>query len=325
MRIRQGLALALVGILFPAAALAQNRRPADARPGWLGIRCSVTVVSSNGRTSVTISVGEVVPGSPAEQSGLRTGDRIVSIDGRRMGRDCNEIGRDIDAGDTVTLHVQSGDREREITLVAAERPQEYFSLRRVPNDEVVWLSGDSLRRMVRIMSDSFRIRIDSMFGDSVLFRDFSLRAAPPGGIALGRRLSSDSVLRIFPFNDSLFLNRGLRLEFPRSDEMPLITRFELLGHRGVAGAELTQINAGLAQYFGTREGLLVTNVGPGTPADRAGLQAGDVLTRIDGRAVRDIEDFRTALVRRGSQPLKLEIIRKQRPLTLEFDLRAARE
>jgi predicted metalloprotease with PDZ domain len=316
--IKHLLALALVGLLVPAATLAQNRRPAPVKPGWLGIRCNIKVVSTNGRATITISVGEVVPGSPAEHSGLKTGDRIISVDGRNMGRDCGEMGRDIEAGDTITLHLQSGDREREVTLVAAERPAEYYTLTRVPSDEMIWLSGDSLRRMVRIMTDSFRIRIDSLYGDSVMFREFPR-------IAYGRRIQADSLRRIFPFNDTILFNRGMRFEFPRPDEVPLITRFEMLGHRGVAGAELTELNPGLAQYFGTREGLLVTNVGPDTPADRAGLEAGDVLIRIDGRAVSEVEDFRMAVLRRGGQPLKLEIIRKQKPVTLEFDPRSPRD
>ena len=60
---------------------------------------------------------------------------------------------------------------------------------------------------------------------------------------------------------------------------------------------------------GVREGLLVERVTPNTPAARAGLQAGDVVTAADARSVGDIADLRRALRgREGS--VKLEVVRK---------------
>ncbi len=58
-----------------------------------------------------------------------------------------------------------------------------------------------------------------------------------------------------------------------------------------------------------REGLLVERVTTGTPAARAGLQAGDVVIAADGRPVGDIADLRRAL--RGREgTVKLDLVRK---------------
>ena len=46
------------------------------RPGFLSYEYSATAGA--------MKVGEVLPGSPADQAGLRSGDRIVAIDGRRL-------------------------------------------------------------------------------------------------------------------------------------------------------------------------------------------------------------------------------------------------
>jgi membrane-associated protease RseP (regulator of RpoE activity) len=315
-RIGHTFTWALLGLLIPSLIVAQRSgsRTTESRPGWLGIRCNVMIVRDGGRTNVTVEVGEVLAGSPAEQSGLKRGDRIVRIDGRTLSQDnCGAIGRDIEVGDTVRLQMQDGDRTRTVTIIAAERPAEYFSLWRAPlPDDFVWsFRGDSVRRMMRLQLDSALLRIDRVFGDTVW--EF-----PRGTFRYGFRL--DTLARLMPFGDTVG-GRRLRVEvLPRPGEMPRfdIERFEMLGLRSVGGAQFTEVNPGLAQYFGTDEGLLVTSVAPGTPAARAGLEAGDVLTRINGQPVDDVSDFRTAIQRRGDQPLKLEIVRMKKSMTLDF-------
>lgn len=65
--------------------------------------------------------------------------------------------------------------------------------------------------------------------------------------------------------------------------------------RARLGVQLDELTPQLAEYFGARDGVLVTSVTPGTPAEAAGLRAGDVITAIDGAAVRDREDVVDAL------------------------------
>jgi S1-C subfamily serine protease len=54
-----------------------------------------------------VLIGQVIPGSPAEQAGLREGDVIVEIDGQPI-RDAEQVQQLVDAagvGKTLTLRV----------------------------------------------------------------------------------------------------------------------------------------------------------------------------------------------------------------------------
>jgi carboxyl-terminal processing protease len=71
-----------------------------------------------------LSILRVIPGSPAEQSGIRPGDRIVSIDGRPTARLSAEAAANLlqgEAGSTVTLAVSTpphpeGTRPRQVSI-----------------------------------------------------------------------------------------------------------------------------------------------------------------------------------------------------------------
>lgn len=54
------------------------------------------------------------------------------------------------------------------------------------------------------------------------------------------------------------------------------------------GVEVTDVGPQLAEYFGVDRGVLVTMVASGSVAAEAGLQAGDVLTAIDGKPIDDV-------------------------------------
>jgi regulator of sigma E protease len=83
----------------------------------------LTVVFLFGVRLATLGVGEVSTGSPADLAGLRAGDRIVAIDGQRLG-EFNELYDGIQESDgrQVTLTVE---REGESRVIAVT-PTHYF-------------------------------------------------------------------------------------------------------------------------------------------------------------------------------------------------------
>lgn len=83
----------------------------------------------------------------------------------------------------------------------------------------------------------------------------------------------------------------------------------LVGLNRVAGAELRTLNPELAPYFQVAEGLLVTSVTPGTPAEEAGLLSGDVVVSVNGMAVTSVERLREALSRSRSETT-LTVVRR---------------
>jgi|GEM_PF-471965 len=97
-------------------------------------------------------------------------------------------------------------------------------------------------------------------------------------------------------------SRQRRVLFPRADMDPCVrlhTESEgemhvlVLGAGGcIDGVRLTEMNDGLATYFGTDSGVLVTEVVDGSSL---GLVAGDVILRVGARDVEDSGDVRRIL------------------------------
>ena len=92
----------------------------------------------------------------------------------------------------------------------------------------------------------------------------------------------------------------------------------LVGRDRVAGARLTPINPQLGAYFGSERGLLVVDVGGGTPAADAGIEPGDVILSIAGREVSTVDEARLHLAEAtpGPEPVAVALLRKGRRLTV---------
>ncbi len=64
--------------------------------------------------------------------------------------------------------------------------------------------------------------------------------------------------------------------------------------RGWLGIEISNLTPELAEGFGFKgtDGVLVNEVMPGTPAEKAGMKAGDIITEYDGKKVTDMQELR---------------------------------
>jgi serine protease Do len=81
--------------------------------------------------------------------------------------------------------------------------------------------------------------------------------------------------------------------------------------RGAIGVTfLDQSNSALLRSFGADHGVVVNNIEPGSPAERAGLKMGDVILAIDGRSIRSGDELVDIVSesRIGSM-LKLDVLR----------------
>jgi serine protease Do len=85
---------------------------------------------------------------------------------------------------------------------------------------------------------------------------------------------------------------------------------------GIDGEPLTQQ---LAQYFGVEDGVLVMTVHPHTPAERAGMKAGDVILKVNGTPVSSPREI-SALLRPGRKPMSFTVMRNHKEITLSVDL-----
>jgi membrane-associated protease RseP (regulator of RpoE activity) len=89
--------------------------------------------------------------------------------------------------------------------------------------------------------------------------------------------------------------------------------------RGYLGVELTELTPELRAHFGAPQdaGVMVARVAPGSPAEKAGIQVGDIITNLDGKPVESSWDVR-ARVRAlaDGATLPLEVQRQGKPLSL---------
>lgn len=308
MKIRTWLAAVALALAVPAAARAQDRGN-----GYMGI------LFGDGDEG-WVRVDEVLPGSPADHAGIREGDVVVRLNGRAATQEAVEGLRDhLSRGDTVRLRIRRDGREEERVVVAAARQRQVVIDRGGGDRQVVVLPPGAGRRIVvemdsvmpnldslRFHLDSLRTRLRGMARDSVLI------------------IRMDTLVRVFRDSLSAAMPRWNR-EFQRigSDTWVLPYMLEF-GPRSLAGAEFTEMNEGLGRYFHTREGLLVLQVGPETPAGRAGLQAGDVVVEADGHRVKEMGDLRQAFAHSNGQEVHLTVLRDgaRRQLNVRWDPRA---
>jgi serine protease Do len=84
------------------------------------------------------------------------------------------------------------------------------------------------------------------------------------------------------------------------------------------GIEGEPVDSQLAEYFGVKQGVLVRSVAAGSPAEKAGLKAGDVLTKIGDRPVttpRDLSSYLRSQHPQGKQ-VPILLMRDHKELSL---------
>ncbi len=89
---------------------------------------------------------------------------------------------------------------------------------------------------------------------------------------------------------------------------------------GIVGEDLS---GQLAEYFGVpdNEGVLVREVRRGTPAEKAGLKAGDVILRVNGERIRTLAELREKLrSRREEKTVRLDVLRRGQSLSLNVEI-----
>jgi serine protease Do len=131
------------------------------------------------------------------------------------------------------------------------------------------------------------------------------------------------------FDDLADLGREFRFAVPRvvpprpptppnPPSPPMVWNFDELVGRGRLGISIESLSPQLADYFGTKDGVLVSSVSDDSAAAKAGMKAGDVITSFNSSAVSDAQDLRRRIQNlNDGDEFTVTVTRDRKPLTLK--------
>lgn len=267
-------------------------------------------------------VGVAVAGLVAQTTGRveRSRPRVLMLDGR--GGQLGVVVEDLDAaGLKAAGSATSGVR---IEDVDEDSPAAKAGLRE--GDIVVEVDGERVRsarqfaRLIQETPDGRNVKLGIVREGQRQTIDVT-----PEARAFGYGLDSDLIGRD--------IARGLRELEPRIRELePRMREFRfdgplrfdldnwpgLTSPRGRLGIQLKELPPQLAEYFGVKEGgVLVSSINKDSPAEKAGLKAGDVITSINGDRVRTTDDLIDELRDVEGRDLTIGIVRDKKESTLK--------
>jgi serine protease Do len=70
---------------------------------------------------------------------------------------------------------------------------------------------------------------------------------------------------------------------------------------GILGEELGE-EPQFAEFFGVKEGILVKAISANSPAEKAGMKAGDVVVKVDDRHIASARDLQRAIRAAENKP-----------------------
>jgi len=112
--------------------------------------------------------------------------------------------------------------------------------------------------------------------------------------------------------------QGLGFAMPANTVVQVYNDLISPNHKVVRGSIGIQFRQGLSEsvnrVYGFHNGVLVQEVQPGGPADKAGLKPGDIIVTIDGRSIKDGDDLVAEIAgRRPGSTARLGYMREVKP------------
>ena len=203
-----------------------------------------------------------------------------------------------------------------VTEVMKDSPAEKAGLRK--DDVIIRFDGESVtsvRKLTRLVGESSAdqtVRLTISRGGAEQELSVTLSKRNFGGI-LKAKIGDD-------------VWKGLNKDFPKW-QFPKIEMGNMgtlgdgtfvfaYGNRRI-GVSTQSLSKQLAEYFGVKEGgVLITSVTENSPAAKAGLKAGDVITAIDGEKVSSPGDITHALSKKETGDVSLTIVRDKNMRTV---------
>jgi len=252
----------------------------------------VTKLKLPGAGGVVVEL--VTKDSAAEKAGMKAGDVVVQFDGEavRSAQQFTRLVRETVAGRAVKVAVVRDGKRVELSAAPAS------------TDDVVHveIDGKKLQELKENAAEGLRqFRFERRMpapGPEPLPRDrgvFQWRQQAPAPVPL----PEGDVLEWFGErgDGSMFFSTG----------------------RGRLGVTVQDLTPDLAGYFGVKDGLLVNSVQAESPASKAGIKAGDVISTVDGKAVTTTAELVRELAGKNGE-VTVGLTRDKKPLSLKATL-----
>ena len=243
-------------------------------------------------------VTRVVPDSPADQAGVERGDVIVRVGGQDVGSpgDLVEAVGSASEDASIDIMVVRDGAKKSLRAKLAARPEGGDS-----DDDTPAPRMPGMNRMNGMQG------MHGMKGMKGM-RHFEIQTPDAPGAP-----------RVFMDHDGDGDNDG-------DDDNGMLSRLpEMLGNgmmdRARLGVRIESLNPDLATYFGSRDarGALVLDVVDGSPAQMAGIRAGDVIQRVDSKTVERAGDL-TEAVRSSDKSVSISLLRHGARQTVNAEL-----
>ncbi len=161
-------------------------------------------------------------------------------------------------------------------------------------------------------------------GRSVQFTVWRDGRAQSVGVTLGK--SEDHGNMWFKTAPRAFSFQLPKIEVPEVAPMPDMDMegFAVLaGSRPRLGIDAEDLSGQFGAYFGAPdgEGVLVREVNTGSPAEKAGVKSGDVITSLNGDRIRSLGDLREKLAgKRDEKTVKLGVLRNKSEISITVEM-----
>jgi serine protease Do len=309
------LGLALIALPSPSA---NSQEPADAKAAQMEQRLAERVQERVLQASVRAAVQEaqdqkrrieVTPEPGDEDTMVMLGDEGASW----LGVESQEISSE--KAKELKLPAERGVL---LERIVPDSPAAKAGLK--DNDVITEVNGQRVegaaqfRRMIR----------EIPAGRSVQFTVWRDGHAQALSVTLGK--SEDHGNMWFKTAPRAFSFQLPKIEIPEVAPMPEMDwggYGVLAGARPRLGIDAEDLSGQFGAFFGAPdgEGVLVREVNSGSPAEKAGVKSGDVITSLNGERIRSLGDLRERLAgKREEKTVKLGVLRNKSEVSITVEL-----
>jgi predicted metalloprotease with PDZ domain len=262
--------------------------PRQAPSGWFGVDVETLWngdVQPGGRVLLSAEYPKVLsvePGSPAARAGLLAGDRLVAIAGTDLRMQAFDLRGVLQPGRVLPVRIMRDGQLRELRVTVTPRPATF--------SPGVRMRTATVAEAPRAAEGTMRVRVAGAPPEAA--------PLPPGAIVM---------------------SRGVPV--PEASRTPSpVFFFSSPNVVAVAGAEVLGLSPALRETLEVRNGVFVVQVARSSPAERSGLQQGDVLVRANGVALTSPLVFQqvVAAAVQADSGVKVELVRARRTRTVQL-------